>query len=146
MHELAEWKFQDKILQQQDLRQHQTRCRTTEKKENPDINMTIYWLRGGYLTWTIQNNNKIWERWYFSQWHRWLRRKNPSSVQYRNWSKWVICPTWHFKLGHFQNGVGQTMILKLWTTLTDIFMLFIFNCHSLSCEKWTCTVTFVVVS
>ena len=41
MHELAEWKFQGKILQQQDLRQHQTRCRTTEKKENPDINMTI---------------------------------------------------------------------------------------------------------
>ena len=43
--------------------------------------------------------------------------------------------TWHFKLGHFKNCLGQTMILKLWTT--DIFMLFRFNCHSLLCKKWT---------
>ena len=27
-----------------------------------------------------------------------------------------MCPTWHFKLVHFKNGPGQTMILKLWTT------------------------------
>ena len=38
------------------------------------------------------------------------------SVQSRNLSKWVTCPAGHFKLGHFQNGLGQTMILKLWTT------------------------------
>ena len=29
--------------------------------------------------------------------------------------RWVICPTRHFKLGHFKNGLGHTMILKLWT-------------------------------
>ena len=34
------------------------------------------------------------------------------SVQSRNLSKWVICPTCHFKLGHFKNGLGQSMIYK----------------------------------
>ena len=28
-------------------------------------------------------------------------------------SQWVICPTRHFKLGHFKNGLGQAMTLKL---------------------------------
>ena len=38
------------------------------------------------------------------------------SVQSRNLSKWVICPTWPFKSGHFKNGLGQTMTknLKNW--------------------------------
>ena len=43
------------------------------------------------------------------------------SVQSRDWSKWVIFPTLPFKLGHFKNGLGQTMILKLCTT--DIIKL-----------------------
>ena len=35
-------------------------------------------------------------------------------VQSRNYGKWVKCPTWHFKLGHFKNGLGQIiMIIKL---------------------------------
>ena len=28
----------------------------------------------------------------------------------------MYCPTWHFKLGHFINGLGQTMIFEFLTT------------------------------
>ena len=37
-----------------------------------------------------------------------------------------ICPIWHFKLGHFSNGLGQTMIiLKNWHHRTDFSTSFI---------------------